>query len=248
VAPKKPGRKKEPTVKRAIAWPSWTGFQGKTVWDWLQLLVVPAVLAIGGFFLSGFFSALLEDQRALNEANQRATELRLEESRTQDAALQEYLDQMNALLLDAELRKTEEGSAARILARARTLAVLERLDLNVEEPASRKTQVMRFLVEANLVQRLEGRQPIIRLNHADLTNANLSGANLSGAWLNYADLRDAWLNYADLRDADLRGAHLRGVILFGADLEDARGITKEQLEKQAATLEGATMPDGSKHP
>jgi uncharacterized protein YjbI with pentapeptide repeats len=221
VAPKKPGRKKEPTVKRAIAWPSWTGFQGKTVWDWLQLLIVPAVLAIGGFFLSGFFSALLEDQRAVNEANQRAMELRLEESRTQDAALQEYLDQMNALLLDAELRKTEEGSAARILARARTLAVLERLDPNLEDAASRKTQVMRFLVEANLVQRLEGRQPIIRLNHADLRDANLSGANLSGAnlssaWLNYANLSGAWLNYADLRDADLRG-----VILFGADLEDA---------------------------
>jgi hypothetical protein len=30
----------------AGAWRSWTGFQGKTVWDWLQLLIVPIVLSL----------------------------------------------------------------------------------------------------------------------------------------------------------------------------------------------------------
>src|SRR6266480_3014090 len=29
-----------------------TGFAGKTLWDWLQLLVVPILLAIGGFWLN----------------------------------------------------------------------------------------------------------------------------------------------------------------------------------------------------
>ena len=27
----------------------WTGFKGKTLWDWLQLLIIPLVLAVGGF-------------------------------------------------------------------------------------------------------------------------------------------------------------------------------------------------------
>jgi len=36
--------------------------------------------------------------------------------------------------------------------------------------------------------------------------------------------------------------------LGGANLIDARGVTEEQLEEQAQTLEGATMPDGSEHP
>src|SRR5712692_2366904 len=35
----------------------WTGFNGnnksgKTLWDWLQLLIIPAVLAIGGYLFS----------------------------------------------------------------------------------------------------------------------------------------------------------------------------------------------------
>jgi len=64
--------------------------------------------------------------------------------------------------------------------------------------------------------------------------ANLSGANLSGADLHGADLSDADLSDADLSDADLSDADLRA----------AKGVTTEQLEFDARTLEGATMPDG----
>jgi hypothetical protein len=32
-----------------------------------------------------------------------------------------------------------------------------------------------------------------------------------------------------------------------ADLEKASGVTQEELERQTDLLEGATMPDGSKH-
>ena len=41
---------------------------------------------------------------------------------------------------------------------------------------SRKTAVMQFLVEAKLVQRVEGTGPVIRLGGADLSAANLTGA------------------------------------------------------------------------
>jgi uncharacterized protein YjbI with pentapeptide repeats len=61
---------------------------------------------------------------------------------------------------------------------------------------------------------------------------NVRGANLSDANLQKADLRRAKLN-----GADLSGAHLSG----------ARGITNEELEQQARSLEGATMPDGQKY-
>ena len=49
------------------------------------------------------------------------------------------------------------------------------------------------------------------------------------------------LNGADLSDADLGDANLGG-----ADLSGATGVTDEQLA-EAGTLEGATMPNGSKH-
>jgi uncharacterized protein YjbI with pentapeptide repeats len=51
-----------------------------------------------------------------------------------------------------------------------------------------------------------------------------------------------------LRDTDLSGADLSGADLSEAFLLDAQGVTKDDLEFQAATLEGATMPDGSEHP
>ena len=81
----------------------------------------------------------IEDERA--EAEQE-----LAEQSARDAALQTYLDQMSALLLEYDLRSSQESSEARTLTRARTLAVLEMLG------SDRRTQILQFLVEADLVQ------------------------------------------------------------------------------------------------
>jgi uncharacterized protein YjbI with pentapeptide repeats len=81
-----------------------------------------------------------------------------------------------------------------------------------------------------------------------LDSAYLDGANLSGAGLSDAGLSDAVLSDAHLVGADLSDADLSGADLSGADLSGAEGITKERLEAQAKTVEGATMPDGQKIP
>jgi uncharacterized protein YjbI with pentapeptide repeats len=77
------------------------------------------------------------------------------------------------------------------------------------------------------------------LSDANLRNANLSDANLG---LSGANLREANLSDANLRNADLSGANLRN-----ANLSGAQSITSEELEQQAASLEGATMPNGQKY-
>jgi uncharacterized protein YjbI with pentapeptide repeats len=51
----------------------------------------------------------------------------------------------------------------------------------------------------------------------------------------------------DLSAVNLSNANLSSANLPGADLSGAKGVTDEQLGK-AKTLEGAIMPDGSKHP
>ena len=61
---------------------------------------------------------------------------------------------------------------------------------------------------------------------------------------------DQWKRGAGLTDADLSGANLSGAdmsnaYLGGANLKDAN-VTDEQLAL-CKSLEGATMPDGSKH-
>jgi uncharacterized protein YjbI with pentapeptide repeats len=79
------------------------------------------------------------------------------------------------------------------------------------------------------------------LSRANLVDADLIGVNLFGANLIEANLR------GDLIGADLVGANLSDADLSDADLRGAVGITNGELERQAFSLEGATMPDGSKH-
>jgi hypothetical protein len=204
----------------------WTGLPKQTLWDWLQLLIIPAVLAGVGLWFN---------------RQQREQELQTADRRAQDEALQAYLDQIGQLLLDKDpsLRQAKEDDEVRTLARARTLSVLARLD------GERKASIVRFLSEATLIQKEEGANdehvlnlPVISLFGADLSGANLYRANLSEANLMGANLSEANLSRASLNRADLSGANLGGA---------TGGITNEELEQQAYTLEGATMLDGQKY-
>jgi flagellar basal body-associated protein FliL len=220
----------------------WTGYPKRTPWDWMHLLIVPVVLAIGGYWFTS----------SQNQATQAAAE-----RRTQDEALQAYLDVMSQLLTDEKrpLRRAQIGDSLSSVARARTVTVLPRLD------GERKARVVQFLYESGLIAK--GR-PIIDLLRADLRGADLQdaglrGADLQGANLNGADLFRADLKWADLSFADLRGADLRSVDLLGADISNTKlrgadlrraslrwvqeGWTVNQL-RAAKSLEDATMPDG----
>jgi hemoglobin-like flavoprotein/uncharacterized protein YjbI with pentapeptide repeats len=83
-----------------------------------------------------------------------------------------------------------------------------------------------------------------KLSFARLNKANLSSANLSSANLICTDLKQANLSGANLRNASLSGANLEGAYLTGANLKDAK---VSLFELKVAFLEGAIMPDGSKH-
>jgi hypothetical protein len=199
---------------------------GITLWNWMDLLIIPLVLAIGGYLFT----------RSENRATRVAAE-----QRAQDEALQAYLDGMSQLVTDKDrpLHRSPRSDRLRTVARARTLTVLSRLD------GDRKARVVQFLYESVLIS-IE--YAVVDLTDADLSSANLRTSSLSGAALVYAnlhkaDLRGAWLVYANLHGADLRGAILSGAVMHGANLSGARETTNEQLE-QAKSLEGATMPGG----
>jgi uncharacterized protein YjbI with pentapeptide repeats len=51
-----------------------------------------------------------------------------------------------------------------------------------------------------------------------------------------------------MRRANLSKAKLFGADLSKVNLKGAIGVTVEELKKQAISLTGTTMPDGSKHP
>ena len=85
------------------------------------------------------------------------------------------------------------------------------------------------------------------LYRANLSGTDLRGTDLKGANLSEADLSEAALIKADLRGANLTFANLNDSELTDAHLGGAEGITNEELEQQAETLEGTTMPNGQKY-
>ena len=209
----------------------WTGFgqtkvaqdvqPSKTLWDWLDLLVVPVVLALGGYLFNR--SENLRTQKIADE-------------RRQDDRLQAYLDGMSELLTDKDrpLHRAQVGDGLSTVARARTLTVLPRLD------GERKRSVVQFLYESGLIAR---NRVVVYLGGADLRGANLRGASLEGTNLRWADLRGADLRGAHLTEANLFSAILEGTDLIWANLRWAiliwANLSRANLSN--AILEGADL-------
>jgi uncharacterized protein YjbI with pentapeptide repeats len=197
----------------------------KTLWDWLQLLIVPAILIAVTFAWS---ATQTRNDNKREDRRIAADRVAAEETR-QDATLQGYLDQMSDLMLREKLLTSTQVSPVRAVARTVTLAALRRLD------GERKAEVVQFLYEADLLHTYEAdastTSPVVWLRGADLSGAdfrraNLSGAELSGADLTGADLSFAVLNAANfvfsgLRHAQLSRAKLDETDLTGADLKGA---------------------------
>ena len=259
-------------VVSAVGW-DWTGFTGgysqvtitstgqstttttvkpagKTLWDWMQLLLVPIMLAIGGFWFS---QVQRNSEQKIASDNQRA------------ATLQSYLDRMSELLLEKDLLESDRNDEVRNVARGQTLTVLGSLDAN------RKRSVILFLYESGLLfkdgriidlrtlgVRVDADQPsaelgVVPLSTADvgaadlrqitlsgvfLGKVDLSGADLYGADLRRTNLSDSDLGACNLREANLNGANLWEADLSGADLREA-DLRRANLRE--AYIDGADL-------
>jgi uncharacterized protein YjbI with pentapeptide repeats len=209
---------------------------GITLWDLLQLLIIPGVLTVGGLW----FNQIQKDreQRATEQrvkterdtAEQRAkTEREIAEDNQRETALQGYIDKMSELLLEKKLRESAKDAEVRNIARVRTLTALRRLD------AERKGSVLQFLYESGLIDK---EMPIVELYGANLEDADLSNAQLGEAKLRRVNLNRANLYSIDLEGANLYEADLSGADLYAANLQDA-DLRYAKLHE--AILEGACL-------
>jgi hypothetical protein len=206
----------------------WTGFNGnnksgKTLWDWMQLLIVPVALALIALLFN--LSTTRNEQKIAAQRYVNDQQIALDKQK--EDLLQTYLDRMSELLLKEQLGSSAVKPEVRNVARVRTLTVICQLD------AYRNGYVFSFLHESGLID--EGKS-IINMTEADLAEVDLRRVNL----------RKVNLRGADLSDADLRGAILDEADLSGTNLTGAK-VTEEQLET-AKSLKGVTMPDGAIHP
>ncbi len=218
------------------------GFEGKTLWDWLQLFGVLAIplVVVGATIVWGIFQA----QNSLDQ--QRAD------------TLQSYIDNIQDLLLnhnllgDTPLPKNDTDKVTikevQELARSRTLTALNRLD------PDRKVLLVQFLFEAQLISYKDIlaniQQTIIDLAGVDLTSTNFTNANLIGANLSCAN-PDAEFTYTqDKTCVNLGGANFQVVPLENANLSNDNlsraDLSYAQLDKANLSntlLDGANLRD-----
>jgi len=158
-----------------LAWFLWTmwatyrannlGFSSKTLWDWMELLIIPGVLSTGVWWLNRS-----EKQLELRIARERTeTDQKIAQERLQEANIQDYLDRMEKLLIESKLRKSFEDDEVRSIARSRTLTILRTLD------PTRKGILLRFLFESELISHSN---KVIYLKDADMSEIDLTKSDL----------------------------------------------------------------------
>jgi uncharacterized protein YjbI with pentapeptide repeats len=228
---------------------SWsdTGFLNKSLWDWLQLLIVPLMLAVVALVFQ--LANTRTDRLIARQRYEQDQKISLDKQH--EDLLQAYIDKMSELLVEKHLHESAPDDDVREIARVRTLTVLSRVD------KTRKRSVLLFLYEASLIL-IDKDKHIIDLHgadlsetdlsetdlsEADLSNADLSGANLSGTTLRKADLHEAKLRRTYLGSVDLSGTKLIGTDLSNANLHHANlsSATLELADLSDANLRGAIL-------
>lgn len=223
----------------------WT-LEGKTIWDVLQLLVIPIALAI----IAIIFSYIQSKEN-----------YRIEADRTRQSILDDYFDKINTLVLEEKLSASSTENDALQFVRGYTLSTLRTLD------SERKGLLLKFLYESNLIGSCffprsdkylnflfaKNEPALISLAKTDLRYVNLHNvylgcanmadsvlirANLQNSNLYYVILDRADLTEADLGGADLHGASLRRAKMNGADFNKAQLYLAELL---GADLTGADL-------
>jgi hypothetical protein len=171
------------------------GVRGKTAWDWLDLLIVPMMLALFAGFFTTFqllYQTWQEEAREHAVINETARfQQFIEQSRSQEASLQNYLDLITNLLVEHHLGDNNPDDEVTALARAQTLSMLRKLD-----PEGKRTIVL-FLTDAGLLQASPSDSTgggVISLAGADLKRVNLPNAELELVDFTGANLSDADLS------------------------------------------------------
>lgn len=182
------------TMSRFFNW----GFRGKTFWDFMQLFLLPMLIAVSGYAFQHL------QQGIANEHHQ-------------EEALQEYYENISELMFDRKLRNSNPDDEVRSLARAKTLTLLRQLD------DERQGLLVLFLKEAKLITLVNQKSQtgIISLSGANLEGADLNHMDLRDSSFWYSALTNAELMRADLRNANLSKADLKGANFLDANLDNA---------------------------
>jgi hypothetical protein len=232
----------------------WTGFQGKTLWNWMQLLLVPIILALGGLFFTQMERLNSARAQELTQQQIGQTQERLNIDAEQ-ARLNQELDRygqatqrfMQAIdRFGSDILEVRMGGIYSLERTAREdpnyhWPIMEVLSTYVQKHAPRKPaeesgEEHPPYPDIQAILTVIGRRS---LYHRDVEYGIIDLSN--------TDLRKAYLWNAYLQEAHLQGADLRGANLEGADLRASSGLTDKQLEHTVGDQD-TQLPDHLKRP
>jgi hypothetical protein len=220
---------------RGYQWKAGTGFSDKTLWDLIEIIVVPLTLAWVVVYLNR--ASRERELRIAEQAHKDDQQMSLDRNR--EATLQNYLAQMGKLLMDNGPVKIRAESEIRNVARAWTMTTVGILD------GKRKGYLLQFLKEAGLIDRIN---TSIDLKGANLSNTNwvkgdLSSTNLRGVLFSGALLLEGNFQNADLSEANMSHSHLTNANFTSSILRDALFGESDLLNADFsdAILDGASF-------
>jgi uncharacterized protein YjbI with pentapeptide repeats len=198
--------------------PSWTGFVAydpdihelrvKTLWDWLELLIVPFVLSAGVWLLS---------------ETDKKVELQKELEKQRQEALTSFISKISEMVISNKLLD-ENNKQISLLARMQILCTFRTLDAN------RKAEALQAIYELKLINK----SPIIKLNGVNLNRINLElaplvNAEIRGAYFQKANLKKANLTSSTFVGCDFSNSDFRSANLSGTDFSYAKLVNANFL-------------------
>ena len=209
----------------------WSGFQKKSFWDWLQLLIVPLMLAFGAFYLN--YASETRDKQ-------------IAEERKQQELLKDYFSKMQTLIVETkkskdsqpkivETKKSVETTKSKDsqpnpdgapllpefipIAEALTFAVLDQLD------GKRKGKVITYLADSKLITaniKDQKSKPVIDLRKANLKEIVLEDVSLDGLSITKADMTEAKLTEVILTNSNLVSSKFINATLDTVDFSGSK--------------------------
>ncbi|MCA2641355.1 MULTISPECIES: pentapeptide repeat-containing protein [unclassified Microcystis] len=245
----------------------WSGFQKKSFWDWLQLLIVPLILAFGAVYLNSVSETIAKDgeqQELLKDYFSKMQTLIVETKKSKDSQPKIVETKKSVETTKSKDSQPNPDGAPLLpefipIAEALTFAVLDQLD------GKRKGKVITYLADSKLITaniKDKDPKPVIDLKNANLKKikidnldmngqlidkdtiqgviirgADMTNANLEKVYLTYSDLTGSDLSNATLTTVDLTGAKMESVKLIKTDIKDIT-ISPQTDLNNACYLEG----------
>lgn len=185
-------------------WEEYTGFSGKTFWNWLELLGVPLIIA----FVGWRFSMEQKNRELLITSKERINALDLEKKKHlyssmkfQYSVLRESIDTINSMLHDHDQVVDTTTDEFKRIFRAKVIATIIILD-------NKRNRIF--------IDFIQSISAAVDLSNSNFSYMGLSNCNISKFRFSNSTLRNITIRRTVIDNATFKGSTLQSIDFFEA--------------------------------